>query len=581
MKIRPRAYQAEAVQSIYSYFSSNTGNPLILMPTGTGKAVVIAIFLESIFQQYYNQKVMVLTHVKELVEQNYLKLKDLWPSAPAGIYSAGLNKREHDRSIIFAGIGSVAKRAAVFGRVDLIIIDEAHLVSTNEETQYRKFLNEMLEINPQIKVIGLTATGWRLGQGRITDGGIFTDVCYDITSMHAFNRLIDEGYLCPLIPKQTKLLLDTSGVHLRGGEFIASELQLAVDRDEITRVALSELVNLSEDRKHWLIFATGIQHAVNIADMLNTVFGIRAVAIHSKMSNKERDDAIKLFKSGYYTCAVNNGVLTTGFDFPAIDLIGVLRPTDSPGLWVQMLGRGTRPLYADGFDLDTIEGRLLAIQFSAKQNCLVLDFAANTKRLGPINDPVIPRKKGQGGGDAPVKICGSCGTYNHASVTHCICCGAEFTFVVKLKMESGTDTLIKDDNPIVELFKVDHITYSKHEKLGRPPMMKVSYYCGLRVFEEFVCVEHEGFAHRKARQFWTQRGEAGEAMPETTEFALVRAERLKAATHIKVWINKKYPEILSYCFDGTAFGEQASTGAAPSVKTVTPKPKFGTTDLTE
>jgi DNA repair protein RadD len=211
----------------------------------------------------------------------------------------------------------------------------------------------------------------------------------------------------------------------------------------------------------------------------------------------------------------------------------------------------------------------------------VLDFAANTKRLGPINDPVIPRKKGQGGGDAPVKICGSCGTYNHASVTHCICCGAEFTFVVKLKMESGTDTLIKDDNPIVELFKVDHITYSKHEKLGRPPMMKVSYYCGLRVFEEFVCVEHEGFAHRKARQFWTQRGEAGEAMPETTEFALVRAERLKAATHIKVWINKKYPEILSYCFDGTAFGEQASTGAAPSVKTVTPKPKFGTTDLTE
>lgn len=549
MQINPRSYQTEAVDSIYTYFGSHTGNPVLALPTGTGKSIVIAMFLESVFKYYPTQRVMVLTHVKELIEQNYGKLMTLWPSAPAGIYSAGLNRKDLGRKITFGGIGSVARKAEQFGHIDIVIIDEAHLVSPSQETLYQKFLMKLAERNPNLKVIGLTATPWRLGTGRITEDGIFTDLCFDITGMVAFNRLVAEGYIAPLIPRHTKQMLDVNGIHMRGGEFIQSELQHAVDKYEVTCAAVNETLELAHDRRSWLVFASGVDHAINIAEILNDK-GISAVAIHSKMSDADRDKAIQDFKDGKYRAAVNNNILTTGFDYPAIDCIVVLRPTASTVLWVQMLGRGTRPC----------EG---------KENCLVLDFAGNTRRLGPINDPVIPRRKGdKPGGEAPVKLCGCCAVYNHASVRFCVYCGAEFTFEVKIKVSAASDELLRGDAPIVEPFKVDHITYSKHEKVGRPPMMKVTYYCGLRAFSDYVCIQHDGFAQRKARQWWKERTDL--PFPDSTEFALELCNSLSPATNLRIWVNKKYPEIMAYCFDGTCFGtETAST--APSVELKLPK----------
>jgi len=148
MLIQSRSYQSEAVGAIYNYFATKQGNPLVAMPTGTGKSVVIAMFLESIFRAYPNQRVLVLTHVKELIEQNYDKLKTVWPNAPAGINSAGLGRNDFLHPIIFAGIASVAKKAMYFGHVDLVLIDEAHLLSPNENTMYQKFLSELMKINP-------------------------------------------------------------------------------------------------------------------------------------------------------------------------------------------------------------------------------------------------------------------------------------------------------------------------------------------------------------------------------------------------------------------------------------------------
>ena len=556
--IQARSYQIEAVSSIYNYFAVNAGNPVVAMPTGTGKSVVIAMFLESVFRHYPDQKILCLTHVKELIEQNYLKLLSVWPNAPAGVYSAGLKRRDTINKIIFAGIASVAKRASEFGFVNLILIDEAHLVSPSEETLYRTFIDALKQVNPHLKVIGLTATPWRLGHGKIIEDGIFTDLCFDITGLAAFNRLIAEGYLSPLIPKRTTTTLDTDGVHSRGGEFIASELQMAVDKSEISFAAIKEAMELGYDRKHWLVFCAGVEHAIHVSDMLNAM-GISCKAVHSKLAPAERDAAIADFKAGRIQALTNNNVLTTGFDFPGIDLILMLRPTQSPVLWVQMLGRGTRPLYAPGFDVNTLEGRLAAISASEKQNCLVLDFAGNTKRLGPINDPVIPRKKGQKTGEAPVKLCECCGTYNHASARYCggqpfptvSGCGHEFKIMTKLRQHASTYELIKGEVPIVEVFAVESITITRHQKHDKPPAMKVSYYCGLKHFEDYVCIEHEGFAARKARMWWMQR--SANPCPVSTDEAIVRSEELRVPSHLRVWVNKKYPEIMEYCYDGTAF----------------------------
>lgn len=527
MKLRP--YQEDAIAALYSYFEENAGNPIVAMPTGTGKSLVIGEFLRSVYTRYPNQRIMMLTHVKELIEQNMKKLLTLWPSAPAGIYSAGLDRRDTGAKITFAGIASVAKRPEEFGHQDLILIDECHLVSQKNNTRYRQFVDALLKVNPHLKVIGFTATPYRLGAGHLTEGGLFTDVCFDLTGREAFNKLIADGYLARLVPKRTATELDVDTVRQQGGEYVLKDLQVAVDQEAVTRAALLEARELAAERKHWLVFATGVEHAEHIAGMLVDM-GIAATTVHSKIPGKERDRRIADFKAGRYQAMVNNNVLTTGFDFPSIDCIVMLRPTQSPGLWVQMLGRGTRP--AEG-----------------KENCLVLDFAGNTRRLGPINDPVLPRKRGEGPkGQAPVRICEECGTYNHASARECEECGAVFPRQVKIKTSASTDELIAGDTPVVESLAVQRVVYRRHEKLGRPPTLRVDYYCGLRRFSEWVCFEHPGFPGKKARDWWRAHTTETSPPPATVEEALSRLKEIETPSHIRVWLNRKYPEVLGHDF---------------------------------
>lgn len=607
MKLRD--YQQEAVYSVFRYFDAEkgkAGNPLILLPTGTGKSLVIAGFLKLLYEWFPNQRVMMLTHVKELIAQNYDKLMKVWPEAPAGIYSAGLGRKDVYNLITFGGIASVAKHAAKFGKVDLIFVDEAHLISPRDATMYKKFFAALREVNPYLKIIGLTATPYRLGYGSIVkedpeDDALFDKVTFDATTPDAFNWFLDQGYLLPVVPKRTKMELDISGVGKRGGEFIAKELQNAVNRDDATLRALEEALEVGEDRNSWLVFCSGIEHAMDTASMLNDM-GIPCGCIHSKLDPKERDEIIEKFKSGEFRALTNNNVLTTGFDHPMLDLIIMLRPTASAVLWVQMLGRGTRPVYAEGFDLSTQEGRLQAIAASPKQNCMVLDFSGNTRRLGPINDPVKPKRPGEkGSGTAPVKECPECMSYNHASARFCGgfapipmdsvtqeqvqqlymkgfrlsgtnyvkegYCGHEFKFQTKLKKAASTEALIKQDIPIVEDFKVTHVTYAKHTKRAdpsKPPTLKVTYYCGSKIFNEWVCLMSGDWAGRKAAQWWRKRTHL--PLPSCIEEALDVAAMLKTPKYIKVHTNKKFPEILNYCYDGTCFGTREAVDETVEVK---------------
>lgn len=584
MIVQDRTYQVEAVQSIFNYFVNLKGDPVVAMPTATGKSIVIAKFCSTALSTYPTTRILIVTHVKELIQQNYEKLLAVWPFAPAGVYSAGLNSRDHTMPITFCGIASVAKKWALFGRIDLMLIDEAHLVSSNDQTMYQTFIAGLRSINPFMKVIGFTATPWRLGHGHITDPvidkmgnespGMFSDVCFDITGLHAFNRLIAEGFLTPLIPKRTSTELVVDGLHMRGGEYIESEVQAAHNKDEITYAALKEAMELAGDRRKWLIFAAGTDHADSIGSMLNSL-GRTCGVVHSKRAG--RDETLRAFKAGHLEAVVNNNVLTTGFDDPEIDAIICLRASASSPLWVQMLGRGTRTIYAPGHDLTTIQGRLAAIYEGGKHDCLVLDYARNTSRLGPINDPVIPKRKGQKGGTAPVRLCNpdeiynhpvkgkqqGCDTYNHASVRTCISCGNEFSFEVKFGTESATDDIIRGEMPLIELFKVDHIVYSKHEKIGRPDMLKVTYYCGLERYVDYVCVAHTDWAGRKAQKWWKKR--SIHEMPMQIDKAIELVESLSAPTHLRVWVNKKYPEITDYCFDGSAFGTKEADDRVPLV----------------
>lgn len=522
-----RPYQREAVASVWGYFTHHSGNPLIALPTGTGKSLVAADLLRQAFAAWPDQRILLLTHVKELLEQNFEKLLRLWPTAPAGLYSAGLKRRDTHCAITLCGIASVANKASLFGKIDLILVDECHLISPTAATMYSQFIGALKEVNPLLKVVGLTATPYRLGLGHLTEGTLFTDVCYDLTSRDAFNQLVADGYLAPLVTKRTYSELDVSDVHLSGGEYVLKELQRAVDRDSVTEAAVQEMVYYGRNRKHWLVFASGVEHSEHVAECLRH-HGVTAVALHSEVSAEERASILADFKSGRIQAVTNNNILTTGFDHPGIDLIGILRPTQSTGLWVQMLGRGTRPC-------------------AGKTNCLVLDFAGNTRRLGPINDPVLPRKKGEKGpGQAPVRVCEACLTYNPASARFCSECGAEFPREHKLATTAYTEEVMASSVPQIETFKVDHMSYAIHQKPGRPPSLKATYFCGLRVFNEWVCFEHEGYAKHKAHSWWKER--SAEEPPETSAAAAALAPALRTPKSINVWINTKYPEVKSYDF---------------------------------
>lgn len=531
--ITPRPYQISAENSIIEYFQTHsTGNPVIAMPTGTGKAVVQASFLRNIFATWPQTRVICATHVKELLQQNSNKLVEFWPDAPYGIYSAGLKSKQTIWPIIFAGVASMVKRIDDFGHRDLFIIDEAHLLNPSADTMYQKIITRLTEINPAMRVIGLTATPYRMGQGLLVNDGMFTHIAYDITGMEAFNKLIADGYLSPLISKRMATQLDISHVGISKGDFNQSELEAAIDTSTTNYAACKEIIQYGYDRNSWLVFASGIKHAEHIAEILKS-FGVTAEAIHSKLEDEKRDSIIAGFRSGSVRCIVNNNVLTTGFDFPPLDFISVLRPTMSTGLWIQMCGRGTRP------SPETM-----------KKNCLVLDFAKNTERLGPINDPVIPQPRGKGApGVAPIRICDECGTYNHANARVCVYCGFEFPIHTKLERSAATTDLLRSDAPQLEWFRVDRVLYTKHFKKNdptNPPSMKVTYVCGIRAFHEFIGLEHPNqFVNHKAKQWWRQRMKSDVAPPNVSE-ALHWAKNLQAPKQIQVWCNKRYPEILGY-----------------------------------
>jgi len=527
-----RRYQTEAVEAVYRHLREYETNPCVVCPTGAGKSLIIAQIARDVVE-LWNGRILILAHVKELLDQAVDKLVAVAPGLwhCIGVYSAGLGSRDTDHPIIVGGIQSVFRRARDLGRFDLILIDEAHLIPPDGEGMYRQFLDDARAVNPNVRVIGLTATPFRMKSGSIcSPENILNEICYEI----GVRELIVQGFLCPLRTKAGAERVDFGGLHVRGGEFVAGEVEDLMDEEHLVHAACAEIVEQTTDRRSVLIFASGVKHGEHIVRRLNEAHGFECGFVTGDTESGERDRLLDRFRAGdlKYLCNVN--VLTTGFDAPNVDCVALVRPTKSPGLYYQMVGRGFRV-------------------HPGKTDCVVLDFGGNVLRHGPVDQIRISDPNTAGNGEAPAKECPACRALIHAAYSICPDCGFAFppAETRHLETQASSDGILSDQITRTE-YEVGEISYHVHFKRNDPsaaPTMRVDYRCGLATsFSEWVCLEHTGYARQKAEQWWRRR--SNEPVPDDVDDAVDLARSGALTPTLAITIERKpgekYDRIVSH-----------------------------------
>lgn len=472
-----RPYQKESISALWDWYRANPhGAPLIVAPTGSGKSCIVAHLCKTILDKRPDYHTLIVSHRKEIISQNARKLQELMPETRIGIYSAGL-KEKHLQKVTFANIQSVSRISGKLPEIQLLIIDECHLCPNRSDSMYQKFIEQLRNKNRYLKILGLTATPYRLDQGSlISDSSLFTDIAYDISVA----ELIEQKFLSPLISRPSKSKIDLSDLKTVGYDY--DQAQMEEKFDEVVIKHCKEIISAGHDRKSWLIFCSGVNHAIHTSDCLNEM-GVKADYIHGDLMNLERDRKINDFKSNKIKALCNCDILTTGFDYPALEMIVLLRATKSVALYVQICGRGMRTA-------------------QEKQNCLVLDFGGNILRHGPIDCIHVKAKSKKGNKaeikKAPIKECPACGAVQSIRVLECSC-GYQFPLnTTKLSAISDTAAILSEP----EILDVTWHNYKVHNKPGKPPSFKIEYGSGTRIFYDFLCFEHGGFASEMARKKW-------------------------------------------------------------------------------
>jgi DNA repair protein RadD len=505
-----REYQKNAVDAVWQHLCTTPGNPVIVAPTGSGKSLMIAAMCRQAVEQHCG-RVIVLAHRKELLQQNAEKIRALLPDMDIGIYSAGLKQRDTEQSVIVAGIQSVYSKSELFGDRHLILIDECHLIPSSGEGMYRTILHEFQSRFPTCRLVGLTATPFRLESGPLcTPEGLLNTVCYDI----AIAPLMTQGYLCRVVSKSSNLIKDFSKLHHKAGEFVGSEVEAMFCDQDIVGLACHELLDKTQQSRSCLVFCCSVRHAGLVAKGLQDSGQHSVEVVVGTTPSDDRADTLRRFRAGETKYLVNCNVLTTGYDAPNIDAIAVLRATESPGLFAQMVGRGMR--IADG-----------------KTECLVLDFGGNLLRHGAIDHPKYGMHKKQptdGTGGVPLKTCPNCFALIPIAVMMCDC-GHIFESPQlprhQARSDSTSPVLMADAKDHRKRWNVIEVTASHHRgREGKRDTMRLDYMCQiedgsflpLQRISEWICIEHDGYAQTKARKWWAERSAV--PFPESVRDAL-------------------------------------------------------------
>jgi len=401
MTFKLRPYQQAAVNATTDFISKCYDPCLLELATGAGKSLIVAEVARWI-KNKSNKKVLCLAPSKELVTQN--REKYLAYGEPASIFSASAGKKELKHCVVFGSPLSVLNSIEKFGaQFSAVVIDEAHEITPT----IKNIIIAIKEYNPKLRVIGLTATPYRMKTGYIyridqddkpvdesqTTDPYFTRLLYQVKTQ----ELIDQGFLTQPVADICEGY-NTENLEIKSnGKFDQSTIEQAFEgQGRKTAGIVAQVVEFSRDRKGVMFFAATIQHA---NEVLQSLPEGNSFLITGKTKKADREKIINDFKQQKFKYLVNVSVLTTGFDAPHVDVVAVLRATESPSLFQQIIGRGLR--LADN-----------------KKDCLILDFAENIERHELEDNLFEPKITTSGGGSEKSFIdaaCECCGVINQFS----------------------------------------------------------------------------------------------------------------------------------------------------------------------
>jgi DNA repair protein RadD len=362
--IIPRPYQQESIDKAVAYLrSKGNRNGLLVLPTGSGKSVVIAGIIRELAEP-----TLVFQPSKEILAQNHAKLCAY--GYRAGIYSASAGQKKM-QDVTFATVGSVVRKPHLLERFKYVLVDECHFVNS-KGGMYEEVLDQM-----GVRVLGLTATPYRLGRETDIKTGmsrsilkfltrtnprIFSDVIHYVQN----RELFDAGYLAKLDYYEIKTInRDALQVNSTGADYTDESVRAQYEQSgfytKLVQV-VNRLFHPDVARRNVLVFTRFVREAEMLA---RTIPGTAVVTAETPA--KTRDRIISDFRAGRIRCVANVGILTTGFDYPELEAVVMARPTRSLALWYQVVGRGMRP-------------------HPQKASTMVVDLGGNLAQFGKIED---------------------------------------------------------------------------------------------------------------------------------------------------------------------------------------------------
>lgn len=501
-----RDYQQECVNTIWNdMFTSN--RVLISLPTGSGKSVIFQKLIEKSIEKKPDIKIIILFNRVKLLKQIHERLSQYIPGI--GIYCSSLNRFD-DTNIIVASIQSMPHDKFF----NLIIFDETHNLNDNEG-KYIDFISSAMSKNENIKMVGFTATPFRNDGYIFGEGKFWPKINYTKSILYMINK----GYLVRPVCLQPDYLIDTSKLRITAGEYNQSDISQITSDEEYAKEQVIDALNRSIGRKKTIWFCSNIKHCELVKKILLS-FGEWAVSVHSNLDDDQQNDDLDLFmKNDEVKHLTFVSIVSEGFDYPPIDCVVLLRPTRSPVMMIQTIGRALRPS----------EG---------KENALILDYAQVVKELGPLTNPVVKKQnktaKKEQEKKPTQKVCKNCRAIVPIKEKICPNCNVEFG--------QGTQSgnLFADENAdllgeTVKKIDVSWISIANHTSKSGNSCIKISYY-SKDILQKPVC---EFIAHTFSK---------GKKMLQTRSAELLiengKATRIpKSITYI---MDNGYPRIKSF-----------------------------------